>query len=256
MLNNHASSEVQKPVPEKKFFYGNRRGERSFSLLETIIAVSLVAILMVEVSGVNGNAIAFNEYGRKVLQASYLAKRIMSQIEYQATFRSPLKDMANNEKDKPFEDAPEFSYSVTIESLPHALDLMFKIFSGGMVGGKDKEDGKDGGKDGMGAMLDQIKTVITQSVGEDPIWIAKVEVTWPEGARRASTSVAMIITDIKKLEDSVGKILDQAPAGGGGGPGSVPGGVPPGPPGGAPPPAGGGVGIPPGGGLPPGGVVP
>ena len=80
--------------------------------------------------------------------------------------------------------------------------------------------------------------------------------TWPEGARRASTSVAMIITDIKKLEDSVGKILDQAPAGGGGGPGSVPGGVPPGPPGGAPPPAGGGVGIPPGGGLPPGGVVP
>lgn len=255
MQNNqsHLSSEIRKLLPEKKFLYGNRRGERSFSLLETIIAVSLVAILMVEVSGVNGNAIAFNEYGRKVLQASYLAKRVMSQIEYQATFRSPLKDMAVAEKEKPFEDAPEFSYSVTIESLPHALDLMFKIFSGGMIGGKDKDKGddKEGGKDGMGAMLEQIKSVITQSVGEDPIWIAKVEVTWPEGARRASTSVAMIITDIKKLEDSVGKILDAAPANAGGQPGGgQPGGgapntglppVPPVNPGGTVPVPGGGV---------------
>lgn len=206
MQNSH-------PPASDRFLYGKRRGERSFSLLETIVAVSLVAILMVEVSGVHGNSIAFNEYGRKVLQASYLAKRLMSQIEYQASFRSPLKDMKVNEKEKPFEDAPEFSYTIEIEPLPHAMDLMFKIFSGGMIGGdkdNEKDDDKDG-KDGMGAMLEQIKGMITQSVGEDPIYVAKVEVSWPEGARKASTSLAMIIADTKKLEDSVGKILDAAP---------------------------------------------
>lgn len=195
-----------------KFPYGSRRGERSFSLLETIVAVSLVAILMVEVSGVHGNSIAFNQYGRKVLQASYLAKRIMSQIEYQSTIHSPLKDIAIPEKDKPFEDAPDFSYSVVIEPLPHAIDLMFKIFSGGMAGGKDKDDKDGDDKDGASAILEQIKGVINQSVGEDPIWIAKVEVSWAEGARKETTSIAMILTDVKKLEDSVGKVLDLAPA--------------------------------------------
>lgn len=184
--------------------------ERSFSLLETMVAVSLVALLMVEVSGVQGNSIAFNEYGRKVLQASYLAKRIMSQIEYNASIRSPIKEIALNEKDKPFEDAPEFTYSVKIEPLPHALDLMFKILSGGMLGGDDKDSDSDKKDSGAGAMLAQIKPMIEQSVGDEPIWIANVEVSWPEGARRGSTSLAMMITDNKKLEDAVGKLLDGA----------------------------------------------
>lgn len=238
MLNNLSSSNQ-----DKKFPYGARRGERSFSLLETIVAVSLVAILMVEVSGVHGNSIAFNQYGRKVLQASYLAKRIMSQIEYQATIHSPLKDIAIAERDKPFEDDPEFTYTVAIEPLPHAIDLMFKIFSGGMLDSKDDDKDKEKEKDGAsaGAVLEQMKGIITQSVGDDPIWIAKVDVNWTEGARKENVSLAMVITDVKKLEDSVGKVLDIAqvtatPAGT----------TPPGP---ASPPSGGGGALP--GSIPP-----
>ena len=201
-----------------------RRGERSFSLLETIIAVSLVAVLMVEVSGVHGNAISFNQYGRKVLQGTYLAKRIMAQVEYNASIRTPIKDMAAKEKDKPFEDAPEFSYSLSIEPLPHALDLMFKVIAGSAMG---EGDSKKDDSSGPGAMLEQIKGLIEQSVGDEPIWIAKVEVNWPEGARRGSTQLAMIVTDTKKIEESVGKLLDAAPAPAGaappvGGAGAVP----------------------------------
>lgn len=200
--------------PTMRHFKG-RSSERSFSLLETIVAVSLVAMLMVEVSGVHGNSIAFSQYGRNVLQASYLAKRVMAQVEYQASIRTPLKDLQTSEKDKPFEDAPDFSYSLTIEPLPHALDLMFKIFSGGMLGGDDDSD-TDDKKEQSSDMLGQLKTLIQQSVGDDPIWFAKVEVTWPEGARRGSTELAMVVTDTKKLEESVGKFLDQASAGAGG----------------------------------------
>lgn len=193
-----------------------RRSERSFSLLETLVAVSLVALLMVEVSGVHGNSIAFNQYGRKVLQASYLAKRIMSQVEYQASIRAPFKDIKVPVKDVVFEDFPDFTYSLSIDPLPNALDLMFKIFSGGMLGGGEKEDGEDQDS-GMAAMLTQMKGVIEQSVGEEPIWIAKVEISWPEGARRNSTTVAMIVTDTKKLEDSVAAVMDASPAQGAGG---------------------------------------
>ena len=193
-----------------------RPGERSFSLLENIIAVSLFAVLLIEMTGVYGNSIAFNDYGRNVMQASHLAKRVMSQIEYNSAIRKSIKDMAINEKDKPFDDEPNFTYSVSMEPLPNALDLMFKIMSGGLLGGgsngDDKEESSDGKSGGAGAMLTQLKGLIQQAVGEEPIWVAKVDVSWAGGARRETVSIAMILTDMKKLEESVGKLLDTTPA--------------------------------------------
>jgi hypothetical protein len=187
----------------------DRRGERSFSLVETIVAVSLIAFLIVEISGVNGNAINFADYSRKALQASYLAKRIMSQVEYQASWRTPLKDIAADEKDRPFEDAPDFTWSLKVEPMPNSLDLMFKIMSGGLVGGGDDNKDEEGDKSGVGAMLEQIKSLIKTAVGDDPIWVAKVSVSWPEGARRSSVDLAMIVTDIKKLETTLTPLLQK-----------------------------------------------
>jgi type II secretory pathway pseudopilin PulG len=201
---------------EAKKTFSLRLAERSFTLVETVVAVSLIALLIIEVSAVHGNAINFADYSRKALQASYLAKRVMSQVEYQSSWRTPLKDLATSEKDKTFEDTPEFTYNLTIEPLPNALELMFKIMSGGLLGGSDGEDsgGADGegGKPGVGAMLEQIKGMVETAVGEDPIWMARVEVFWPEGARRSSVDLSMIITDTKKLETTLGPLLAKAPS--------------------------------------------
>jgi hypothetical protein len=215
-----------------------RPNERSFSLVETVVAVALIAFLIVEMSGVNGNAINFADYSRKAMQASYLAKRLLAQVEYQASWRTPLKDIATNEKERGFEDAPDFKYDLSIEPLPNSLDLMFKILSGGLLGGdKDKADGEADDKGGMGAMLDQMKGMIETAVGEEPIWIAKVSVSWPEGARRSSVDMAMVITDIKKLETTLVPLLQKAPQVPGGN--QPPGAIPPNP---VPPNGGGGNG--------------
>ena len=207
---------------ESSMAQSKRPGERSFSLVETVVAVSLIAYLMLEVSGVHGNAINFADYSRKALQASYLAKRLMAQVEYQASWRSPLKDLATNEKEKQFEDAPDFQYSMTVEPLPNSLDLMFKVMSGGLVGGDKEKDGENG-KNDVAAMLEQVKSMIQAAVGEEPIWIANVSVSWAEGARRPSVDLAMIITDTKKLEGTLGPLIAKAPkTGGGSKPGSMP----------------------------------
>lgn len=200
-----------------------RKSERSFSLVETVVAVSLIAFLMIEVSGVHGNAINFADYSRKALQATYLAKRIMSQVEYQASWRTPLKDLRTNEKDRAFDDAPDFTYSLSIEPLPNAMDFMFKIMSGGLLGGGDKgEDDGDAGKQSIAGMLEQIKGMIETAVGEDPIWVAKVSVSWPEGARRSSVDLGMIITDIKKLETTLTPLIAKVPQAPPMGPGNPP----------------------------------
>ena len=187
-----------------------RPGERSFSLVETVVAVSFIAYLMLEVSGVHGNAINFADYGRKSMQAIFLAKRLMSQVEYQASIRTPLKELAINERERQFEDAPDFQYSMTVEPLPNSLELMFKVLSGGLVGGGDK--GEEGGeKNDVGAMLEQVKSMIEAAVGEEPIWVANVSVSWAEGARRPNIDLSMMITDIKKLESTLTPLIAKAP---------------------------------------------
>jgi type II secretory pathway pseudopilin PulG len=187
-----------------------RPGERSFSLVETVVAVSLIAYLMLEVSGVHGNAINFADYSRKSMQAIFLAKRLMSQVEYQASQRTPLKELAINERERPFEDAPDFQYSMTVEPLPNSLDLMFKVVSGGLIGDAS-DDQESGEKNDVAAMLEQVKGMIEAAVGEEPIWMANVSVSWVEGARRPSVDLAMIITDIKKLEATLNPLIAKAP---------------------------------------------
>src|SRR5690242_15156259 len=77
------------------------RSQASFSLIETVIALAIVSFLILEVAAVQGNSIVFAEYGRNVTQAGWLAKRVMSQVEYY--WRSkPFKDLETNIVDQKF----------------------------------------------------------------------------------------------------------------------------------------------------------
>jgi hypothetical protein len=118
--------------------------------------------------------------------------------------------LAINEKERQFEDAPDFQYSMTVEPLPNSLELMFKVLSGGLVGGGDKDE-EGGEKNDVGAMLEQVKSMIEAAVGEEPIWVANVSVSWAEGARRPNVDLSMIITDIKKLESTLTPLIAKAP---------------------------------------------
>src|SRR5438045_2407884 len=95
--------------------HNTRFSERSFTLLETLVALGLMIFLIVEVSGIQGNAIYFNQYGRHTIQATWLAKRLMSQVEYH-WYNRPFKELEqSNEEDRPFEDEPDYSYKVEIK---------------------------------------------------------------------------------------------------------------------------------------------
>ena len=54
-----------------------RQREGSFTLIETVIALAIIAFLIVEVAVVQGNAIVFSDYSRNIAQATYLARRVM-----------------------------------------------------------------------------------------------------------------------------------------------------------------------------------
>ncbi len=172
-----------------------RPGERSFTLVETVIALSLMAFLIVEMGGVQGNSIAFAEYGRRVSEASWLAKRIMGEVEYQSTFR-PFKELTTSIKDQKFEDAAEYSYDLEIQEWKLSLSTV-------LVSALAARKGPDGEASAAAGMSEIIKMALEQAIGEDSLKIAKVTVYWPEGATRNSTSLGLILTNQEKMDSTL-----------------------------------------------------
>lgn len=173
------------------------RREGSFTLIETVIALSIVAFLIVEVAAVQGNSIVFSEYGANVTKANWLAKRVMSQVEYFWQSKD-FKDLITEVKEKKFEDQPDFSYSLEIKEWKFPF---LQLLSGAMGGGSGSSGSSSGSSSSMSGMLD---TVIKQVFGEEPIFMtAHVEVSWPEGAQKNQTALTLLLTNQAKLDQSI-----------------------------------------------------
>jgi hypothetical protein len=177
-------------------------GEQSFTLIETVIALGLMVTVIFEVSGVQGNAVYFSEFERSVTQATWIAKAVMSRIEYEWDSR-PFSDMKQlNATEKEYEDNKEFTYAVKVEEWKLPL---LNLLTGG---------GGDDGEQAANPQGDMIKGYVEKIFGDEILKIANVEVFWPEGAKKNSVSVTMLLTNQQKLDETIatlGPLKDAAP---------------------------------------------
>src|SRR4051794_38017769 len=111
-----------------------RADERSFTLLETIVAMGILVIFIFEVSHVQGNAVVFTEYGRNVTQATWLAKSVMAKVEYYHETKV-FKDLETEVPDGKFDGFPMYSYKLSIKEWKLPL---VDMLAGGS-GDKDKD---------------------------------------------------------------------------------------------------------------------
>ncbi len=194
---------TQKVTP----LYKTNRGQRSFTLIETVVALSLVTFLVIEVAGVQGNSVVFSEYSRNVTQASWLARRVMAQIEYYYRTK-PFLDLIHEEKDAKFEDNTEYTYSIDIKEWKFPFIQLLQSTLGGGGGDGDKNDTKaERAKSSDKGMAQILEQVVTQIFGKEPIFLmANVNVYWPEGAARGSTQLTYLLTNQAKLDESIGSM--------------------------------------------------
>jgi type II secretory pathway pseudopilin PulG len=177
--------------------------EKSFSLIETVIALAIVAFLIVEVAAVQGNSIVFSEYGRNITQASWLAKRVLSQVEYYWLTKK-FKDLEQEVKDTKFEDFDEYSYSLEIKEWKFPfVQMLTQALGGG--GGDDGDDDK--GKAEDGGMTQMLDTIVKQVFGDEPQFMtAHVDVSWAEGAQRNSVGMTYLLTNQAKIDEAVANL--------------------------------------------------
>ncbi len=196
-----------------------KKGELSFTLLETVIAISLITTVMMQVLGAQGNIVYFSGYSRNVTQGIWLAKRIMAQVEYHASTQE-LKELETDEKDKVFEDPtvdPRFKYNLSIKEWKFpVLDLLAGGSPGGEEEGEDSSESKKESSDGD----PMVKDLMKQIFGDHIIKIAHVEVTWPEGAKQNSVTLTYLLANQRKLDEKLltmkasAEALTRASAGG------------------------------------------
>ena len=157
----------------------------SFTLVETIIAAFLLAAIVLQVSQVQGNAVYFMGYGRKVTQASWLAKGTMSKIQYYAQTR-PFEDLNVTQSNVEFkqEGLEDFRLDVSIVDFEMPIIEMIATFMNPQPAG---EEGSEGSKPD-----DAIVAMVKQILGEELMKLANVKVSWPEGAKRNSIDLSLI----------------------------------------------------------------
>lgn len=187
-------------APMTPHSHARRAGEQSFSLFETMIAIGMLAVVMLQVSSIQGQVVYSLEYGQNLSKGIWLAKGLVAKLEYEWATRD-FSELELALVDQKIQDPlwgegaaslyQDFSYDLT--SREWKLPLL-----GFLAGG----EGGAGGTSGAGAsplVAEQLKAVF----GDHVMKIATVEVYWPEGARRASTSLSMLLVNQKALDTQI-----------------------------------------------------
>ena len=175
---------------------------QSFSLFETVIAIGLLATVFLNINGIQGNVVYSLEYSQKTSQATWLAKGIMARIEYEWQSRefSEMKAETSEKKlsadlwgettAKAFE---HFSYKISISE----WKLPIVEF---LTGGNEKNN-----QDADSSLIaSQIETLFADGI----LKIAKVSVLWPEGARKSSVDLTLLLTNQKAVDRQIVTLKD------------------------------------------------
>ena len=166
----------------------NKAALLSFTLIETMVALGLLTVLILQVATVQGQALYFSDYGQNLTKSMWLARRMMAQVEYY-WYNKELKELEGvSVKEKPFEDEEGFSYNLEIREWK--LPLMNMLTGGGDDNQPDPT-------------TDLIKQQVEQIFGEHLLKIAHVEVFWGEGAVKESTTLTMLLTNQKQIDSTV-----------------------------------------------------
>jgi type II secretory pathway pseudopilin PulG len=181
--------------------------EHSFTILEVMVAIGIMMSVVMEVVGAQGNVVAFSSYSRQVTQATWLAKQVMSQVEYHQQTHD-FKELETSIKDQQFdieglnEDESEFTYTLEIEEWK--LPIFELISNGGLQKkkGDDDDDAEPGTLENQG-LMSGFQGVVNQLFDGHIFKIATVEVFWPEGARRNSVSLTYLMSNQKALDQYI-----------------------------------------------------
>lgn len=180
-------------------------GEDSFSVFETMIAIGMLAVVLLQITTIQGQVVYSLEYSQKMSSGMWLAKGLMARVEYEWATRD-FSEMDIKVKEKKVGDEfwgadaskafKDFSYRITSEEWK--LPILNFLTGGGASSQEPSVTGVSRAPDdGSSSLVSQQLEAI---FGGHIMKVATVEVFWPEGARKGTASLSMLLVNQKALD--------------------------------------------------------
>lgn len=221
----------ERPCTPDRRNNGRRRRQRGFTLLEIIIALSILAMALGALIGHEGVAIQMSDYSNKVSQATFLAQGKLLDVEHKLITDGMEEYDGCRDGDFRSEGFREFRWKACgyeIEMEEGAEEMLLGQLQALIGGGASVDSAESAGDDALGGLLAKVAMgvgmipAVIQALGEN-LRKVTVEVTWEDqvGERRV---------ELTRLVSALGADVGNQPVPVG--PGAVPGG------------AAGGIGLP------------
>ena len=177
------------------------KAERSFTIIETLAALAILLPVVIETVSTQGSIINNNTYMRRMTEATWLAKRIMTQVEYNYV-NYPLKklDIEVEERFKIENTSEDFDYTYKLTIREWKLPLFDILLNGGPAGASGGDSGEEESSSGGVGSLPGVEAFIKKWFEGHILKTAYVEVFWPEGAVRNSVSLTLLLTNQQALD--------------------------------------------------------
>lgn len=175
-----------------------KRNSHGFTLLEVMIALSILALALVALIGHEAIAIQMSDFSNRVSQATLLAQGKMLDVEH--TLLKDAMDSLDDCEDGDFheEGFREFKWKACaykLELQEGASEQMTEQFMA-MLGGTGLGAGADGQMSAAGGQIAQVAGAIPMFLQqlEDQIRKVRVEVTWTDAIEERSVFFERFVT--------------------------------------------------------------
>lgn len=177
-----------------------KRSELSFTLLETMIATTLMVTILMHVTRSQGDIVYNSNYAKNMTEAIWLAKSVMSRVEYFWQYQEfSSLEQEGKAKRAAFKDMgfDEDQYRYDLQIIEWDFPLLELLEAGGLNKGEGEEE--EPAAEPQFPIKDMLKAVL----GDEILKVANVEVFWSEGSKEHSVRLSYLLTNQREVDEQL-----------------------------------------------------
>jgi prepilin-type N-terminal cleavage/methylation domain-containing protein len=174
-----------------------KNSERGFTVIESLMAISILAIVVVQILNVQAASITVTQSARDNMRSTWALRSTLSQVEY-AVDTVGTKGMAKS-ADFVWSADPNFKINVTLEDTPieasKLLSTAMKL--GASQGSGENEESASKAGDTKGD-LKEMASLLDSQIPKDLYRTAAIKISWQVGDKTRTAESGLLLVDASK----------------------------------------------------------
>jgi hypothetical protein len=186
-----------------------------FSLLESVLAIGILATMLVQIISMHSNSLAISQTTLNTMKATWALRQAMGQMQYVIDVYGSKEGNRFSNVSVPWSADSEFTIKATTKDMPiEASRLLVSAFRIGTAFSAQgaEDEGSAGGENDPASAIKSFAEQIDSFVPKDLYRTVNLEVSWKQGEATKSLDTGFFLIDSKSLKDTgsaLGKMAEQ-----------------------------------------------